>query len=183
MTDALSIHYTRALADAVFAPDSGLSPEDAIGQLRMAAGILGSSPDLRRVLLSPAVNRAKKAELVGKIVEDTGLNRLIRNFLMVLVEHRRAGELKRIADGFETTVDERLGFARAEITSAAELTGPQRDKLLQSLGQALGKKVRPVYKIDESLLGGVIARVGSKVYDGSVVGRLEAMRRQLSAAS
>ena len=167
----------------MFAPDSGLSPEDAIGQLRMAAGILGSSPDLRRVLLSPAVNRAKKAELVGKIVEDTGLNRLIRNFLMVLVEHRRAGELKRIADGFETTVDERLGFARAEITSAAELTGPQRDKLLQSLGQALGKKVRPVYKIDESLLGGVIARVGSKVYDGSVVGRLEAMRRQLSAAS
>lgn len=167
----------------MFAPDSGLSPEDAIGQLRMAAGILGSSPDLRRVLLSPAVNRAKKAELVGKIVEDTGLNRLIRNFLMVLVEHRRAGELKRIADGFETTVDERLGFARAEITSAAELTGPQRDKLLQSLGQALGKKVRPVYKIDEALLGGVIARVGSKVYDGSVVGRLEAMRRQLSAAS
>lgn len=167
----------------MFAPDSGLSPEDAIGQLRMAAGVLGSSPDLRRVLLSPAVNRAKKAELVGKIVEDTGLNRLIRNFLMVLVEHRRAGELKRIADGFETTVDERLGFARAEITSAAELTGPQRDKLLQSLGQALGKKVRPVYKVDEALLGGVIARVGSKVYDGSVVGRLEAMRRQLSAAS
>jgi F-type H+-transporting ATPase subunit delta len=183
VTDALSIHYSRALADAVFEPDSGLSPEDAIAQLRMAADVLSSSSDLKRVLLSPAVNRAKKVQLVGKIVEKTGLNRLIRNFLMVIVEHRRAGELKRIADGFEIAVDERLGFARAEITSAAELTDPQRDKLLQSLGQTLGRKIRPVYKIDEALLGGVIARVGSKVYDGSVVGRLEAMRRQLSAAS
>ena len=183
MTDALSIHYSRALADAVFAQDSGLSPEDAVEQLRTAAEMLSSSPDLRLVLLSPAVSRRQKAHLVGKIVADYGFNRLIQNFLMVVVEHRRAGELRRIADGFEAAVDERLGLARTEITSAAELTDAQKEKLLQSLGQAVGKRVRPIYKVDNSILGGVIARVGSKEYDGSVVGRLETMRRRLSTAS
>ena len=183
MTDALSIHYARALADAVFAPDSGISPEDAIAQLHAVAESLSASPDLHRVLLSPAVNRASKTKLIGKIVENAGLSRLIRNFLMVLVEHRRSGELRRIADAFEATVDERLGLARAEIISPAELTGPQKDKVLQALGQKLGKNIRPVYKVDGSILGGVVARVGSKEYDGSVVGRLEQMRRQLSAAS
>lgn len=183
MTDALSIHYSRALADAVFARDSGLSPEDAIKQLHAAAENLSASEDLHKVLLSPAVSRDKKAKLVGKVVEGSGLNRLIRNFLMVVVEHRRAGELKRIADGFEATVDERLGLARTEIISAAELTDSQKNKLLESLGRKLGKKIRPIYRIDTSILGGVIARVGSKEYDGSVVGRLEQMRRQLSTAS
>jgi F-type H+-transporting ATPase subunit delta len=183
MTDALSIHYSRALADAVFAPESGISPEDAVDQMHRVADSLSASPDLPRILLSPAVNRASKAKLIGKIVENSGLSRLIRNFLMVIVEHRRFGELKRIADGFEATVDERLGLARAEIISATELTGAQKDKLLQALGQKLGKNIRPVYSVDSSILGGVIARVGSKEYDGSVVGRLEQMRRQLSAAS
>lgn len=183
MTDALSIHYSRALADAVFAPDSGLSPEDAIKQMHAAADNLSASPDLHKVLLSPAVSRGEKTKLIGKIVEGSGLNRLIRNFLMVVVEHRRAGELKRIAEGFEAAVDERMGLARAEIISAVELTDVQKDKLLQSLGGTVGQKIRPVYKVDQSILGGVIARVGSKEYDGSVVGRLEQMRRQLSAAS
>jgi F-type H+-transporting ATPase subunit delta len=183
MNDALSSHYARALADAVFRPESGISPEEAVKQMRTASDFINASPELHRVIMSPAVPRNKKAALVGKLITGFGLNRLVQNFLMVVVEHRRINELPSIADGFELAVDERLGFERAEIVSATELTETQKQELLQALEKSAGKKIRPVYKIDGTILGGVVARLGSKEYDGSILGRLEAMRQRLSAAS
>jgi F-type H+-transporting ATPase subunit delta len=102
---------------------------------------------------------------------------------MVIVEHLRTGELDRIQSSFEEAVDERQGFVRAEITSAYELTETQRQELLHALGTKAGKFIRPVYKIDKNILGGVIARLGSKEYDGSLTGRLAAMRRRLTPAT
>ncbi|HEX6546802.1 MAG TPA: ATP synthase F1 subunit delta [Bryobacteraceae bacterium] len=183
MTDALSVHYAEALADAVFRKDSGLAPEEATKQLAEAVDLIDSSAELQNVLLSPAVPRKKKTELIGKLFGESGLHRLIRNFLMVIVEHRRVTELKRIRDSFELAVDERQGYIRGEIITAAELTPEQRQQILHALGSAAGKFIRPVYRVDKNILGGVIARFGSKEYDGSLVGRLEAMRRRLSPAS
>ena len=171
MTDAISVHYAHALADAVLAANSGLDPEDARTQLFSAVELITSSGELQAVLLSPAVPRAKKTELVGKLLDEMGLHRLIRNFLMVIVEHRRVGELQRIRDSFDLAIDERQGYIRSEIVSAAELTGDQREQILHALGLAAGKFIRPIYKVDKSILGGVIARFGSKEYDGSLVGR------------
>jgi F-type H+-transporting ATPase subunit delta len=183
MVDALSTHYAHALADAVFEPNSGLSPEDALEQLSTAVALFNSSRDLHQVLLSPAIPRGKKTEIVGRLLDEEGVHRLIRNFLMVIVEHRRTGELEHIRNSFEAAIDERQGFVRAEIVSANELTGAQKEELLRALGTKAGKYIRPVYKVDKSIVGGVIARFGSREYDGSVTGRLEAMRRQLSTAS
>jgi F-type H+-transporting ATPase subunit delta len=183
MQDALSNHYAEALADAVFAPDSGLSPEDAIKQLAAAVAVLKSSHELHLILLSPAVPRARKTEVVGHLLQELGLHRLIRNFLMVIVEHRRIGELDRIQASFEQAVDKRQGFVKAEIITASELTEPQRQELLHALGTKIGRYIRPVYTVDKSILGGVIARVGAKEYDGSIIGRLEAMRRRLTPAT
>lgn len=183
MTNALSIHYAQALADAVFAPNSGLTPEEALRQLAQAIELLGSSQDLHRVLQSPAVPRNRKAALVGKLLDQLSPNRLIRNFLMVIVEHRRSAELEHIQAGFEEEIDKRQGYIRAEIVSAQELTEGQREELLGALGTKAGKFIRPLYKVDKNIVGGVIARFGSREYDGSLAGRLEAMRRRLSQAS
>jgi len=183
MRDALSDHYAHALADAVFADASGLAPKEAIKQLNAAADLLQSSEQLRLILLSPAVPRAKKTQIIGRLLDEQGVHRLIRNFLMVIVEHRRTGELDRIQGSFEEAVDERQGFVRAEIVSAYELTEAQRQELLHALGTKAGKFIRPVYKIDKNILGGVIARLGSKEYDGSLTGRLAAMRRRLTPAT
>jgi F-type H+-transporting ATPase subunit delta len=183
MTDALSVHYAQALADAVFSPNSGLDPDEARKQLAVAVDVIDGSEELRRVLLSPAVPRKKKTEVVGKLLDEYGLNRLVRNFVMVVVEHRRVGELNRILAGFDEAVDSRQGYVRAEIVTATEQTDEQKQEILHALGTAAGKFIRPIYKVDKSILGGVIARVGSKEYDGSLVGRLEAMRRRLSPAS
>ena len=183
MTDALASHYANALADAVFTPNSGVDPEDARRQLESAVALVESSRDLNKVLLSPAVPRPKKAEVVGRLLEEEGLSRLVRNFLMVVVQHRRVRELGRILVSFEAAIDARQGAVRADIISATELTGTQQQQLLHALGTKIGKYIRPVYKVDRSILGGVIARVGSREFDGSVTGRLEGMRRRLSTVS
>jgi F-type H+-transporting ATPase subunit delta len=181
MTDALSTHYSRALADAVFAPNSGLSPQDAQAQLAVAESLISGSKELHIALLSPAVNKSRKTAVISTLADHLGLHRLIRNFLVVVVKHRRIHELSSIRQSFELIVDERLGWIPAEIASAKELTHDQREQIERALGAKLGKFIRADYKVDPALLGGVRAHVASKEYDASVRGKLESMRQRLTA--
>ncbi len=72
MTDALATHYARALADAVFAPNSGLPPQDAVQQLREAVSLIAGSKDLERAMLSPAVMKTRKAAVISKLADSLG---------------------------------------------------------------------------------------------------------------
>jgi F-type H+-transporting ATPase subunit delta len=181
MTDALSTHYARALADAVFAPKSGLSPEDALAQLAAAQYLLSSSKELHIALLSPAVSKARKAAVISKLADELGLHRIMRNFLMVVVRHRRTYELSGIRQSFELMVDERLGWIPADIASAKALSVEERQQIEGALGKKLGKFIRAHYQIDPALLGGVRAHVASREYDASLRGKLESMRQRLVA--
>jgi F-type H+-transporting ATPase subunit delta len=181
MTDALSTHYSRALADAVFAPNSGLLPQDALAQLAAAEHLISSSKELQIALLSPAVSKARKAAVVARLADELGLHRLMRNFFMVVVRHRRTRELSAIRQSFELIVDERSGWIPAEIGSARELSAEQRQQIERALGTKLGKFIRAHYEIDPALLGGVRARVASREYDASLRGKLESMRQRLVA--
>jgi F-type H+-transporting ATPase subunit delta len=124
---------------------------------------------------------SRKKAVVGRIADLLKLSRITRNFLFVLVDHRRIGILSEIIRSFEETVDERLGFARAEIHSARELTERQRATVVPQLERLTGKRVRPHFAVDETLIGGVVARIGSTVYDGSVRGQLASLERRLAA--
>ena len=179
MTDALSYHYAEALANAVFAPGSDLSAEAASEQLKRAAGLLRDSPDLQLVMLSPAVNKARKQAVMGKLADQLGLHRLIKNFMLVAVSHRRTRELPAIEKSFDLIVDERTGWLPAEITSAHELTPEQRQDIERALGTKLGKFIRAQYQVDPSLIAGIRAHVAAKEYDASVRGQLEGMRLRL----
>lgn len=182
MAEALASHYARALADAVFARDSGISPQDALTQLRAAETLIASSKDLQRVLLSPAVNKAGKKAVVARLADELGLHRLVRNFLLVVVTHRRTSDLRAILHSFEAAVDERLGWMPAEISSARELSQEQRQEIEHAIGSRLGKFIRASYKVDAALIGGVRARVASREYDATVRGKLESMRQRLAAS-
>lgn len=182
MTDALSSHYARALADAVFRPNSGLSPEDAVAQLRSAESLITGSDQLQRVLLSPAVPKSKKNAVLSKLADELGLHRLIRNFLLVVVSHRRTHEISAIRQDFELLSDERLGWVPADIASAHELGPSEREQIERALGTKLGKFIRAHYSVDPSLLAGVRARVASHEYDATLRGKLENMRYRLAAA-
>ena len=183
MTDALSSHYAEALANAVFAPDSGLSPEQASEQLKWVAALLQDSEDVERALLSPAVTRERKQALAGKLADEMQLHRLIKNFLLVVVSHRRTKELPAIEQNFEWIVDERTGWMPADITSAHELSPEQREEIERALGMKLGKLIRAHYHVDPGVIGGIRAHVASKEYDASVRGKLDGMRASLLSQS
>ena len=182
MTGALPTHYARALADAVFRPGSGLDPREAVSQLRRVGDLIGGSKDLQIALNSPAVNKDRKMAVLSRLAVDLGLHRVVRNFLLVVVTHRRTAEWARITERFDELVDERLGWVRADVASAQELTQEQRAEVESTLGTALGKSIRANYTIDPTLLEGIRAQVASKEYDASLRGKLEDMRRHLKGA-
>jgi F-type H+-transporting ATPase subunit delta len=178
---AVATRYANALADVVTAAASPLTPADAVTQLRAFESTLESSSELRNALITPSVPASRKKAVVARVVEILGLSKIARNFLFILVDRRRIAALGQIVASFELIVDERLGFARAEATSARELSEPLRAALGAELERLTGKRIRARYAVDEALIGGVVARIGSTVYDGSVRGQLKSLERLLSA--
>jgi len=180
---AVATRYANALADVVAAGGSDLGPEIAVKELRAFEQALGESRELREALATPAVPPNRKRAVVGRIAEILQLSRITRNFLFVLLDHRRMAAFPEIAQKFEDAVDDRLGFARAELTAARELSEEQRAALSAELNRLTGKRVRMRVATDEALVGGVVARIGSTVYDGSVHGELTRLKQRLGAES
>jgi len=180
ISPAVVNRYANALADVVLSPNSGVQPAEALEQLRSFDAAVESSQDLRSVLASPAIPVARKRAIIKDIAGRLGLGNVTRNFVLVVSDHRRAAGMAQILDAFEMLLDERLGFVRAQVNSAFELNEQQQGELSGQLGQLAGGSVRMRFTVDPELIGGVTARIGSKVYDGSVRGQLAAMRTRLS---
>jgi F-type H+-transporting ATPase subunit delta len=150
-------------------------------QIEQFENLLHESGDLKTVLLSPAVSATRKRAVVGRFASMIPLAGIVRNFLFVLINRHRIDLLSEIRQAYEVVLDERLGILRSEVKSAQPLTDEQRIKVEGELARIAGQQVRCDYKVDETLLGGVTAKVGSTVYDGSVRAQLEIMRQRLSA--
>lgn len=180
-SSVIASRYAKALVDVVTGPKTALDPERAVAELRAFASAMESSGELQNALVSPAVAVGRKRAVVGRIADALGISRIIRNFLFVLIDNRRTPALKDIVDTFELEIDERLGFRRAEIRSAAEMPEAQRAALVARLEQLTGKRVRPRFSVDPELIGGAVARMGSTVYDASVRARLDQLGRRLAA--
>ena len=181
MTHAgIASRYANALADIVTAGSSGLNAETALAELRAFEEAMRSSPELVNALVSPAIPPGRKRAVVGRIGDQLKLSRITRNFLFVLIDKRRIASLDEIIHSFETVADERLGLGRADVASALELTEPQQRALNAQLERISGKRIRARYRVDSSLIGGRVARIGSTVYDGSVRGQLSILGRRLS---
>jgi F-type H+-transporting ATPase subunit delta len=180
MVSVAASRYAAALVDVVTAPGSTLQGSLAIEQLNQMEDAVRQSPQLKAIFQNPAVSSARKRAVIGRIAEKAGFARQIRNFLFVAADRGRIGQLSEIREAFETLLDQRLGFIRADVTSAHSLGDAQRQKLEAQLARLSSKRIRPFYAVDPALVGGVIARVGSTVYDGSVRGQLESLRRKLT---
>jgi F-type H+-transporting ATPase subunit delta len=177
---AVASRYASALVDVVLDPKAQTQPEQITRELRAFEAMYVSSDELRNALASPSVPTGRKKAVLARIGEQLGMGRIARNFLFVLNSHRRMDALPAVVESFEVLLDERLGFSRANITSARDLNQEQRAELEAQLTKLTGRRMRLKYATDESLIGGIIARIGSTVYDGSVKGRLETLGRQLS---
>jgi len=178
---ALASRYASALVDVATGPTSAVDPQQLLRELRGFEEVFAASAELRNALMSPAVPPARKRAVVGRIGDQLGMSRIARNLLFVLSDHRRIAMLTEVLEAFDLLADERLGFTRAEISSARELDQRQRAAVSHELERLTGKNVRMRYAVDRGLLGGLVARIGSTVYDGSVRGQLQALGKRLAA--
>lgn len=179
MLSVVATRYARALADVATAPGSGVDAALVLAQLQEIETLIQSSTDLKNALASPAVAPSRKRAVMEKLTQPLGIAKQVRNFLYVVIDHRRVQEFASIIDAYEHLIDDRLGFVRADVTSAHELTGVQRDLLQAQLTRLAGREAKLRFATDPSLVAGVLARVGSTVYDGSVRGQLERLRTRL----
>src|SRR5687767_2782527 len=152
---AVATRYANALADVVTVGTSELNPQAALIELRTFETTLQESPALQNALITPAVAVGRKRAVIQRVADALQLSRITRNFLFVLVDHRRIASVSDIILSFEAVIDERLGFARAQVTSARELTDTQRTELNARLETMTGKRVRAQYGVDADLIGGV----------------------------
>lgn len=171
----------RVYATALFeAAQEGKKLEPVREQLVQLVEAEREVPELRELLRNPQVDpRARRAALEDVL---TGSEELLRNFLLVLADKGRAGQLAEIASEFERLVAEHEGVVNAELTTAVELSDDEAQKLLQQIEQASGRKVEATRTVDPDLIGGIVLQVGSHRLDASVRGRLDRLRRQLVTA-
>ncbi len=171
--------YARAFADVIFS--ARLDAARAMGGLQQITTLFSESAELRRVWENPAVPVEQKRKLLDVIVQRDGIERPVRNLIAVLMDHRRLAFLPRIVEQLKKELDARMGFAEAQISSARELGGDEKQVLEAQIAKTTGKKVRAKYGLDASLLGGAVVRIGSTIYDGSVKGQLEKIKEAISS--
>jgi len=169
--------YARAFADVVMSTkaDAGRM----LAELHSVEALLAESVDLRRVLDNPSIPSAQKNAVIDAVTQRIGASRPVRNFVAVITDHRRLALFSEIVKQVEQELNDRMGFADAQVTSARPLNDPEKQLLEAEIAKLTGKRVRARYQQDTTLLGGAVVQVGSTIYDGSVNGQLERIREQL----
>ena len=172
---AATKRYARALIDVLY-PDKA---EEGFYQLQSLASLLTNQPDARRFLQNPAMAGERRNRLLNEISEALGFERRVANFVSILTDRNRLPLLEEIIGEYQQLMDDRLGIARAQITAARPLDPSQQRELTSKLEAITGKQIRMDVFVDPSLIGGVIAQVGSTVYDGSVRQQLQTFKGRL----
>jgi F-type H+-transporting ATPase subunit delta len=174
--DTISRRYATALADVVL--KTGES-ETARKELSIWEQLFEQSTDLQTVFNNPAIAHSKKENILEGLIAKVTPSKTTTNFLRVLLSNGRLTELSEINTRFASVLEERSGVVSAEVASARELTEAQRNELKANLEKRTGKRVKLEFGVDPDLIGGVVTRVGSTIYDGSVRTQLENLREEL----
>ncbi len=170
----------RRYAKALF----GLATERGrIEQWASALDVLkaavSASPELRDVLANPVYEKEQRRAIAEKLAAALALDEEPANLLYLLADRNRLGYLDAIVDTFRALADEKLGRLRATVTSAVPLDNAAVNSIADKLARATNAQVIVDRAVDPTILGGVVAQVGSIVYDGSVRTQLEELRRNL----
>jgi F-type H+-transporting ATPase subunit delta len=174
--ETVARRYATALADVVV--KSG-ETETVKTELKAWEELIAANNDLQRAFTNPAIAHLSKERLLETLIAKTDPSRTTSNFLRILLRNSRIAEIREINDKFAAVLDERAGIVGAEITSARDLTDSERSELSSSIAQLTGKAVKLKFIVDENIIGGVVTRVGSTVYDNSVKTQLENLKQQL----
>ena len=175
---AYASRYARAFADVV--AQFHLAPKDVDSQLSGFLATWDASSELREVFEDPSVPATQKIAALDKMQSGLGLAPQVRNFLAVLIEHDRIASIHEVVAEYRKELQSRLGIHQAEVTTARTLNAADKTALLDQVAKLAKGQVEASFKLDPSILGGVVVRIGSTVYDGSVLGRVERLKEELT---
>ena len=170
--------YARALFEAAEETDR----VDAVASdLAAIAGAMDEVPELRAFLRNPQSEPDGKAAILNEIAE--GADELVANFVRLVAEKGRAGELPEISAELDDLVAKAQNRLSVELTTAHELSDADATSIVRQIEKASGRSVEATRSVDPSLIGGIVLQVGSHRADGSVRGRLERLRQELATAT
>jgi F-type H+-transporting ATPase subunit delta len=170
--------YARAFADVVTQEKLDTAALDR--QLDDFLAAWDESAELRELFVNPAVALPQKVAVLDKMNAKLKLLKELRNLLAVLIKNDRIGEVKDVAAAYRTEMQERQGVRSVEIVTARELGEKDRGALVDGVEKLAGARIQASFKLDSSILGGTVVRIGSTVYDGSVRGRLDRLKTAIS---
>ena len=148
--------------------------------MRELADAATSNDELRALLENPEIDSRVKQDVLGRIAQ--GSDDAVANFVRLVAEKGRAGELAEIAEELDALVAAEERILDVEITTAHDLTETEFGRILGRIEEASGRKVQAVRSVDPNLIGGIVLQAGSLRLDASVRGRLERLRHDLSHA-
>lgn len=176
---AAALRYARAVESA----SDGLDELGALAaQLDTVAQVMKADPGVAETLASPGLPEDRRRALLDTLAKAAGLSPKASGLLGILAEHRHLGLLPLVAQQVGRIHDRLSGIVEAEVTSAQTLPPDVAERTRQTLERAAGRKVRMSLRIDPSLIGGIVARVGSTIYDGSIRTRLQALRSHIAGS-
>lgn len=174
----------RPYAKALFEVAVGAGRAEPTGEeLAALARLLLDHPDLGKVLTHPAVTPKAKREVVDQIATRLGVSTPVHKLLLLMAERDRLGLLAELRQDYQQRLMQHLGIVEAYVTTAVPLPADRAAAIASSLGAATGKQVQVRTGVDPAIMGGVVAKMGSTVIDGSVVRQLERLRKTLIAGT
>ena len=179
-SSAAARRYARALFG--LAKEDGKTTE-AVAELDTLASLFEQSPELREALIVPLYPVKERIAVLKAVSQSENLSGLVTNFYAFLVEQRRMVDFAGIREEYARLVDLDSGLVTAEVRSASPLDERKQDRLRRALSDRTGMEVKLDVVIDESLIGGAIAKVGDLVFDGSIRAQLEGLRANLTKES
>ena len=175
--ETVARRYASALADIIIARGEAAQVQD---ELAVWEGMMSGNALLLEVFSNPTVAYQQKEGVLRELIARTHVRPTTANFLRILLKNQRLDELHRVNAKLGQVLDERSGVVSAEVVSARPVADSTRASLEAKLAQITGKKIRLRFTTNESLLGGIVTRIGSTIYDGSVRDQLRRLGEELA---
>jgi F-type H+-transporting ATPase subunit delta len=172
----------KRYAKALFAAIGGAKTEEVLTQLREAQSILGQ-PKLHSLLSSPVLSRKEKVMVVEQSIANMKLSAEVEGLLKLLATKDRIGVLDSVVSSFETISDEKNNVLRGVVTSSEKLSKADQEQIKDAISKFTGNQLLLEYKEDPGLIGGVLARVGSYTFDGTLDTQLTKLKEQVNRSN
>ncbi len=169
--------YASALADVVIERKEEREVQQEIDQW---ASMIEANPELKEVFANPTIAYDQKRKVLEELISRTRVRPTTASFLRVLLRNQRLSQLRDVAERFAQVLDERGGVVSASVTTAKPIPEDMKNQVRETLMAATGRTVRVTFNTDETIIGGLVARIGSTIFDGSVQNRLQRLSDELA---